>query len=328
MGATHLRALQKIPQAKLTAVMDQDPQRLTGDLSAVQGNIGGPGERFDFSAVRKYRSIEEAVADPDVEAVDICLPTHLHAPATLAALAAGKHVLVEKPMALDGAQCDAMMEEARRRQRILMVAQVLRFIPAYRSLGRLLREGRLGAVRTAIFRRRCAAPTWGPWEFDASKSGGGIFDLLIHDVDICLWLFGPPRAVRAFGHEDLPHGMDSILACLEYPEIGFVAVTGGWHHVGAYPFSMEYTVLGEGGVVEYSSLDGRAVFYGSGGGSEQLESNGSDWYQAEIQYFLECCSKGSWPDLCPPEQSAAAVKLTRLMVESRRRAGERLEFAA
>lgn len=327
MGATHLSALQRIPYAELTAVMDQDERRLSGDLTAVLGNIGGPGQRFDFSGVRKYRSIEEAAAAPEVDAVDICLPTHLHAPAALAALAAGKHVLVEKPMALDGAACDAMIAEARRQQRVLMVAQVVRFIPAYRSLADLVRAGELGAVRSAVFRRRCAAPTWGPWEFDPSKSGGGVFDLLIHDVDLCLHLFGPPRAVTAAGFEDMARGMDSILACLQYPEIGFVAVSGGWHHAGQYPFSMEYTVLADGGAVEYSSAGAPATLYRADGGQEPLESDGGDWYQAEIEYFLDCCRRGAWPERCPPEESAAAVRLMRLIVESRRRGGERLEYA-
>jgi predicted dehydrogenase len=328
MGTTHLKALNRIPGAQVVAVMDQDEQRLSGDLSSIQGNIGGPGERFDFSGMKRYRTIEEVTADPDVEAVDICLPTHLHAPAALAALGHGKHVLVEKPMALSEADCEQMISEARRRNRILMVAQVLRFVPAYRSLAELVRTGKLGQVRSALFRRRCAAPTWGPWEFDASKSGGGVFDLLIHDADMCLHLFGPPRAVAATGHEDLPGGIDTILAQLEYPGIGFVAITGGWHHVGQYPFSMEYTVVADKGTVEYSSAGDGAALYPAGGAKEALPANGSDWYQAEIEYFLDCCQKGAWPELCPPEESAAAVRLTRLMVESRRRGGERLAFSA
>ncbi len=328
MGATHLRALRNIPDVTLAAVMDQDEQRLSGDLTAVMGNIGAGGERFDFSRVRKHRSLEEAAADPDVDIVDVCLPTHLHAPAVLAALRHGKHVLVEKPMALDEAACAEMIAQARRRGRVLMVAQVLRFIPAYCSLADLLREGKLGAVRSAVFRRRCAAPTWGPWEFDPAKSGGGVFDLLIHDADMCLHLFGTPRAVTAVGYEDLPCGVDTILASLEYPEIGFVTITGGWHHVGQYPFSMEYSVLAEGGAVEYSSATAHAILYRAGGTAEHLDSNGSDWYQAEIEYFLDCCRRNAWPQRCPPEESAAAVRLMRLIVESRRLGGRRLEFAA
>jgi predicted dehydrogenase len=324
MGSTHLKALARIPGAEVAAVMDMNEARLSGDLSGIQGNIGGPGEKLDFSAVRKYRTVEEILGDPDLEAVDICLPTNLHAPAAIEALRAGKHVLVEKPMALDGHSADRMTAEAQKHGRLLMTAQVVRFIPSYRGLAELVRSGRLGAVRSAIFRRRCAAPTWGPWEFDSSQSGGGVFDLLIHDVDICQYLFGVPEAICALGHEDMPRGIDSIVAHFHYPHIGSVVITGGWHHIGAYPFSMEYTVVADGGAVEYSSAGRPAAFYTADGKTELLPSPEQDWYQSEIEYFLECVSAGRQPEFCPPEESARAVKLARIMLESRDRKGEKI----
>lgn len=322
MGATHLKAISNIGGARLAAVMDLDEQRLSGDLSGIQGNLGGPGLKFDFTGVRKYRNVAEMAADPEVEAVDVCLPTFLHAPVTLELLRSGKHVLVEKPMALDGASCDAMVSEARRQGRVLMVAQVLRFAPAYRALRKWMRDGSVGALRSAIFRRRCAVPQWGPWEDDSSKSGGGVFDLLIHDVDMCLRLFGAPDAVSAAGHEDMAHGIDNILAQLHYPGVGFVAVTGGWHHVGGYPFSMEYTVVGDNGVAEYNSAGRPPALYRANGEAVTPTLEETDPYQAEIEYFLECCQTGASPERCLPEESAQAVRLALLLLESRRRGGE------
>src|SRR5579862_5204628 len=93
MGVTHLKAWRQVPAARLHAVVDADPRRLSGDLSSVSGNLGGGGEQFDFSHVRGFLSIEEALADPLIDAVDICLPTDQHAVAATAALRAGKHVL-------------------------------------------------------------------------------------------------------------------------------------------------------------------------------------------------------------------------------------------
>jgi predicted dehydrogenase len=325
MGSTHARGWRSIPGATLAAVADCDEQRLSGDFRGIEGNIGGPGEKVDFSAVRKYRTAEEAIADPEVDAVDICLPTQRHAPATLAALQAGKHVLVEKPMALDGESADRMVGEAQRRGRVLMVAQVVRFVPAYRSLIEMLKCGRLGAVRSAVFRRRCAAPAWGQWSSEAEQSGGGVFDLLIHDVDLCLHLFGVPEAVSAVGYEDMAGGIDSILARFHYPGIWFVTITGGWHHRGGYPFSMEFTVVADGGTMEYSSAGRPATLYTAEGKTEPLAAaDDGEWYRAEIEYFHDCCTTGKKPVLCAPEESAAAVKLTRLMLESRARQGERI----
>src|SRR5579863_9423758 len=98
MGSTHLKALRNVSGATLAAVVSADDKKLSGDLSAIQGNLGGPGEVMDFSGVARYHTVEEALRDPNVEAVDICLPTDRHAPVALEALRAGKHVLVEKPM--------------------------------------------------------------------------------------------------------------------------------------------------------------------------------------------------------------------------------------
>ncbi len=316
MGSTHLQALEGIPGAQLAAVMDADERRLSGDLSGIQGNLGGPGRALDFSGVARYSTVDAILADPQVEAVDICLPTHFHAPVAIQALRAGKHVLVEKPMALDGASADAMCEEAAKNGRILMVAQVLRFMAPYRELARLVKSGEIGTVRWAMFRRRTAVPTWGPWEFDKTKSGGGIFDLLIHDVDIALHLFGEPRAISATGHEDMPNGIDIITAELEFAACS-ATITGGWHHKGEYPFSMEYTVIADGGVVEFSS-DGRPpALYRADGTKQELDNSGPDGYQAEIAYFVECCRKGEQPVLCPAAESARAVKTGLRMLEAR-----------
>ena len=325
MGSTHLKAWKSVPEAELTAVVSSDEKKLSGDLSGIQGNIGGPGEKLDFSRVKKYRDIREALADREIEAVDICLPTDQHAPAALAALRSGKHVLVEKPMALDGAAADQMLAEARKTTRVLMTGQVLRFIGAYRKTAGQVKSGALGAVRNALFRRRCAAPAWSQWLADPSKSGGGVFDLLIHDVDFCIHLLGPPAAVSATGYEDLARGIDLIFAQFHYPGIGAVAVTGGWHHPKSYPFSMEFTVVADGGTLDYSS-DGRPLaLYRADGEKQILDSPEDDWFIEELKYFVDCAAHGRKPVLCPPEESALAVKLAGQMVESRKRNGERIQ---
>lgn len=324
MGSTHLKALRSIPGAQLAAVYSSDAGKLAGDLSGIQGNIGGPGERFDFSAVAKYSEVPALLDDSTIEAVDLCLPTHLHAQVAIEALRSGKHVLVEKPMALDALECASMLAAASEHQRILMTAQVLRFFPMYGVLGDLLSSGKLGLVRSALFRRRCAAPGWNAWLTDPKQSGGGVFDLLIHDVDMCLHLFGMPRTVSATGYEALDSGIDVITAELHYDGPFTAIVTGGWHHPQSFPFSMEYTVVTDGGTVEYSSAGTPPTLYGLNGESRALAMPDSDGYAAEIAYFVNCCETGKQPSLCPPEESAAAVALMRLLLDARNKNGERL----
>ena len=324
MGATHIRALDGIEGVKLAAISSSDPQKLAGDLSSVGGNLGEGFATLDFSHVDKHPRWETILEDPTIDAVDICLPTHLHAPATEAALRAGKHVLVEKPMALDFETANQLVILAKQQGKILMAAQVLRFFPMYRQMADLVRSGQLGRVRAATFRRRCSAPPWAAWMQDKSVSGGGVFDLLIHDVDMALHLFGTPTAVSATGREALADHVDTIDAQLYYEGIDSVTIAGGWHH-GTFPFSMEYTIVADGGTVEYSSASGTdPQVYRPGQAAETLSPPAPvDGYHEEIRYFVECCATGTEPVYCLPAESAQAVKVTRSMSEARMKNGEK-----
>ncbi len=325
MGRTHLQAFKQIPAVEVVAVASDDPVALSGDLTGAAGNLGTAGEKFDFSGMNRYSDWQDAVKDPKADAVDLCLPTHLHTPAALAALEAGKHVLLEKPIALNGEEADRILAAAAASGRMLMTAQVLRFSPPYLPVIELQRSGRLGPMRASLFRRRCAAPTWGEWLPDPAKSGGGIFDLLIHDVDMALHLFGEPVAVSATGCEDLAKGIDVVTAQFHYENGGNVVVTGGWHHPKSYPFSMEYTVTFDGGTVEYSSEGRPPKLYRADGEEETLPQAETDGYQAELEYFVDCVTNHRKPERCPPEESALAVKLTRLMAAARAENGKPVE---
>lgn len=322
MGATHLKAAMAIPGLKL-AVVSRDDKKLSGDLSSVAGNMSGFESQMDFSALRAYRSFPEALLDPDIDAVDLCLPTALHESFAIEALRAGKHVMVEKPMGLDRASCERMIHEAEKAGRVLMSAQVLRFFPAYTALKDWVATGRAGQIHAATLRRRCAAPGWGPWLKDKAQSGGGVFDLLIHDIDMAQFLFGLPFSVSATGHEDLANQIDVMIAQLYYPKFT-VNISGGWHHEG-FPFSMEFSVVGDKGTMEYHVRDPHPTLFQAGQASQEVApAEVIDGYRAEIEYFVECAVKNQQPDRCLPQDSARAVALAQLLLESRSRQGEKL----
>jgi hypothetical protein len=132
-----------------------------------------------------------------------------------------------------------------------------------------------------------------------------------------------PEAISAWGHEDPGQGIDVVNAQLHYPDIASVTVTGGWHHRKAHPFSMEYTVVADGGTVEFSSAGRPPTLY-EGGQAHELPVADQDAYANEIRYFLDCAAAGMQPARCPPKESAAAVRLTKLMLEARSRNGERV----
>ena len=301
MGGVHLKALAAVPSVELAAVVSRKATEVP---------------------VKQYSKLEDALADPEIDAVDLCLPTDLHESATIAALRGGKHVLVEKPMALSVESCRRMIAEADRSGKILMVAHVLRFFPVYKALQRAVDQGELGPIRAATFRRRCAQPGWSDWITDKTRSGGGAFDLLIHDVDMALRLFGAPLAISATGYEDAGAGVDVISARLFYD--GFVAeIGGGWMFPGAFPFAMEFLVLGTEGLLEFNSESRPLKRYGSG---EEVALETADGYAAEISYFAECCRSGEQPKFCAPSDSSESVRLALAMFEAREKNGERISW--
>ena len=326
MGSTHLQAYKNVPDAEIAAVCSSDERKLAGDLSAISGNLDRPGESMDFGQAARYRTLDELFADANVDAVDLCLPSHLHAPATIQALNAGKHVLVEKPMALSGEECGQMVAAAKANGKVLMVAQVLRFWPDYLAAYDLIRSGTLGPVKMAFFRRKCAAPAWSRWMHDREKGGGGVFDLLIHDFDFANYLFGKPRAVKARGVEEMAKGIDLAEALLDYGDGREVHISGGWHHPKSYPFSMEFTISCEGGTLDFHSGLRRLTLYRADGESEEVKLTETDGFHAECAAFAAACEAGEAPANCRPEESAVSTKMALAMRASRDQNGAAVDI--
>ena len=137
---------------------------------------------------------------PEIDAVSVCTWNSAHAPCTILALDAGKHVLCEKPMATTVEEAEAMLEAARRNDRCLMVGFVRRFGADAMAVRSLAENDRLGEVyyARAKYLRRNGAP--GGWFGDKSRSGGGpLIDLGVHVIDLVRYLMGGPRAVSVYG---------------------------------------------------------------------------------------------------------------------------------
>src|SRR5436190_743384 len=122
MGMIHYLAARKLKGAKVTAICSRDPKKLAGDSRSIRGNFGPPGEMMDLAKVKKYPRLDDMLADPDIDLIDVCNPTDRHAPTAHAALKAGKHVLVEKAIALEPREADGMLKAAGRAGKLLMVA--------------------------------------------------------------------------------------------------------------------------------------------------------------------------------------------------------------
>src|SRR5207244_11411096 len=99
MGMIHYLAAQKLKGAKVTAICSRDAKKRAGDWRGIRGNFGPPGEQMNLGKVKTYAEVDELLDDPEIDLVDICNPTQQHPQTAIAALRAGKHVLVEKAIA-------------------------------------------------------------------------------------------------------------------------------------------------------------------------------------------------------------------------------------
>jgi predicted dehydrogenase len=201
MGRTHYDAYQKIPSARVIAVADRNPKRAGGDLTGGWGNFGDGGtQHLPMDRITGFTDWRELIARPDVDVVDVCLATPGHVEATLAALAAGKHVLCEKPLALNYPEARALSEAAKRSERIHMVAFTFRFPAALRYLKRLVGEGHFGEIRhwrMSYFNDGQLEPGHPfTWRHQRARGGAGIVaDMGSHMVDIARYLVGDIAAV-------------------------------------------------------------------------------------------------------------------------------------
>ena len=125
MGKIHFDVYKRMKNGQVTAICDVDPKKLSGDWSSIAGNIGSRGARQDLGAIRTYKRAGQMLSDPDIDVVDITLPTHLHAQMAVKALKAGKHVICEKPMAHTSTECQKMIEAARKAKGKLFVAHCM-----------------------------------------------------------------------------------------------------------------------------------------------------------------------------------------------------------
>jgi predicted dehydrogenase len=254
IGATHIAAYRAAHAAgfpnRLVAVCDPDPERRVGK-GETRGNIDssiGADRLFDPAEVVAGETPGALLANDEVGLVSVCTYTETHVDLALAALAAGKHVLVEKPLALRGFEAQRLLDAARESPDLfVMPAMCVRFWPGWDWLAAALTEGRYGAVLSAHFRRFGPMPDWGR-EFygDMSRSGGPLFDLHVHDADFVRWCFGSPEAVHCTGD------LSQLSTSYDFGKGGpRVVAEGGWREDPDAHFEMGFEVRFEQATARY-----------------------------------------------------------------------------
>ena len=311
-GEIHCEAILGVPNLELAALCTRTPERLKA-LSA------------KFGVTKTFRDYREMLADPDLDAVSIVTMWDQHTDPTLAALAAGKHVFLEKPMASTIADCNKIIAAAKKARGILQIGHICRFNPRYRMAKQAIDSGKIGKI-VAMSSRRNIPAAWTP---EILNKIGPIVGDSIHDTDLMLWFTGD-RVASAYAQTVSVRG-------LKFPDIGqtMYRFRGGatatletvWCMPEKTPFDIDerMSIIGTEGIIHIQDTFPNLGIVSS----DKLHSPDTTYWpmfdgvrggalREEFGYFADCALKGKTPAIGRPEDAAAALEATLAAEESAR----------
>jgi predicted dehydrogenase len=313
MGMIHFLASKKLQGAKVVALCSSDKKKLDGDWRSIQGNFGPRGEMMDLSGIKKYPDLKDMLADPDIDLIDICNPTHLHPETAIQALEAGKHVLVEKAIALDPKDADAMVAAARKAGRLLMVAHVLPFFPEFAYAAQAIRGGQYGKLLGGHFKRVISKPDWSSAIGNADKTGGPAVDLHIHDTHFIGLVCGVPSRVFSSGVIADNTVVYLTTQYLYGPGGPAISCSSGAVSQKGRPFVHGFEIYLEKATLVYESGTSPLTLLSADGKAEQVqlagEPDATTAFTLEIQAAIDGVKAGKEPDLLSGKLARDALVL-------------------
>jgi predicted dehydrogenase len=310
MGVTHIKSYQQIPGARLVAVCDAVRLPVNGVLGGAGGNIGDQNAVNLGRNIKAYRDFDELLADPEVELIDLCVPTPLHAPQAIAALRAGKHVICEKPLARNPAIAREIVKAAKSAKGFFMPAMCMRFWPGWAWLKELATKKTYGKILAARFRRVSAPPGWSrSTYFKGSDSGGALLDLHIHDTDFVQFLFGRPKSVFSTGLTRFTGAVDHVVT--QYQVAGGAAVYAEGSWLLMQGFNMGYTVMFERATADFDLARGAEALRldEQGKPSRVVKLKGPDGYSGEMRHIIQAIQTGKPPTIVTAQDGLSAVEI-------------------
>ena len=314
MGAVHAAAWARIDDVELAAIVGRSPSRAR-DLAA----------RFDVPA---FTDAAAVLDDTSIEAVDLTVPTSLHRDLAIAALARGKHVLCETPLAPSLADVDAMIEASRRAGRRLQVAQLVRLAEPNVEVRNLLRAGALG--RPLVVSCQRLWPGLDALDDPADHHGDALDEVALFDLDWLLWCFGLPDAVAAHASATSGARVDHVLVVLEIGRVR-AFVEASLRLPASFPFRLATRVVCEDDTVEWS------VRFAAAGPPEVIVSRhprrgvgetrtprGPDPYLAECRHFAGVVRGDADPGLLDPAGARDGLRIVAAARASLARGGARV----
>jgi len=299
MGRTHLEAYRRAAtdrfDCQVRAIYSLDPPGFGGE-----GNVQtGADDVVDLDAlgIRWSEQIEQLLEADDIDLVSICTPTDTHIDLAIEALEQGKHVLLEKPVALTSSEVERLIDVDGKTDSLCMPAMCMRFWPGWSWLREMVQSAQLGPVKSAFFQRIGAAPGWSQdFYLDEKRSGGALMDLHIHDADFVVATFGVPDEVSTSGTRS------QLVTQYRYPDgPSSVVAEAAWYPDPSYPFQMRYRVGFADAVADFDlSRGAEALHLHRDGAVEVIELPTGNGYDGEVRHLLQAITDRSeriHPDL-------------------------------
>ncbi len=310
MGSAHFNYHRENPAAQVVAIGDIDKKKLSGDWSGIAGNVSVGGGRVNLSGIKTYASADKMIADPEIDVIDITLPTYMHAEYAIKAVQAGKHVFCEKPMARTSAEARQMLAAAKKARRKLFIGHCIRFWPGWWEGHDIIQSGKYGKVISATYRRVSQLPTWGwqNWLQDDAKSGLCALDMHIHDADYILWTFGAPKAVTTHYAGFKKGRLDHVVVSYHYRDGMLVTAEGAWEYKPTFGFNCAFTVGMEKATMVFQ-LGQDTMLHLANGKSQALKVVEHDGYYNELHHYVDCIAKNKNSNMVTPASAVQTVEL-------------------
>lgn len=315
MGITHTLNILKNPHLRLAAIVDKNAESVYEKLQENSGNFStGRLNANDLSGIPVYSDFSQCLEKEKVDACVIAVHTHLHFEMAQKALRAGAHVFLEKPFCIDEKEGEALISLAQSTNRVLMIGQVVRFMPAYETLKELMDGKEFGQLEFLSLSRFSGLPAWGQWkerQRDFGSSGGALFDLVIHDIDFAQWVCGVPHQIEA---QCLPGKLsdhDFVSAVWKYRNSGVVVkIEGGNTFHSAYPFQARFSARFEKASLYYSSKEPENILAVTDTDTTLIPvGDANDGFSNEMNYFADCLLKNGCPEKCTPESALDSIRI-------------------
>ena len=315
MGMTHVINILKNPSLQLSAIVDKNENVVREKVGENPGNFStGSLSAEEMANMKVYIDLAECLDAEKPDACVIAVHTTLHYEMTKLALEKGVHVFLEKPFCLDVKEGEELISLAKSQNKLLMIGQVVRFMPAYEKLKELTESKEFGKLEFLSLHRFSGVPTWGQWlekQKDFGSSGGALFDLVIHDIDFAQWLCGVPSKIEASCLPGKLSNHDYVSAMWSYNHSDLkVKVEGGNTFHSMYPFQAGFSARFENASIWFSSKESHHIVVTTDTESCSIPvGDANDGFSGELYYFTECVRKNELPEKCTAESALEAIKV-------------------